>query len=84
MSNTSSATPPPATPITTIRLPIAHLPSAVLPGATVTLTLATDALRLAITAATELNDSRLLLTGGDEDELAVVARRPERGQSPDW
>ncbi|MBT4984723.1 MAG: endopeptidase La, partial [Ilumatobacter sp.] len=82
MSNTSSATPPPATPVTTIRLPIAHLPSAVLPGATVTLTLATDALRLAITAATELNDSRLLLTGGDEDELAVVARVPNVGNLP--
>ena len=82
MSNTSSATPPPATPVTTIRLPIAHLPSAVLPGATVTRTLATDALRLAITAATELNDSRLLLTGGDEDELAVVARVPNVGNLP--
>ncbi|MBT7430518.1 MAG: endopeptidase La [Ilumatobacter sp.] len=82
MSNTSSATPPPATHVTTIRLPIAHLPSAVLPGATVTLTLATDALRLAITAATELNDSRLLLTGGDEDELAVVARVPNVGNLP--
>jgi ATP-dependent Lon protease len=54
----------------------------VLPGATVTLTLATDALRLAITAATELNDSRLLLTGGDEDELAVVARVPNVGNLP--
>ncbi len=64
------------------RLPIAHLPSAVLPGATVTLTIATDALRLAITAATELNDSRLLLTGGDEDELAVVARVPNVGNLP--
>ena len=53
-----------------------------LPGATVTLTIATDALRLAITAATELNDSRLLLTGGDEDELAVVAGVPNVGNLP--
>ena len=82
MSNTSSATPPSAPPTTTIRLPIAHLPSAVLPGATVTLPLSSDALRLAITAATESNDSRLLLTGGDETELGVVARVPNVGNLP--
>ena len=36
---------------TTTRLPLAHLPAVVLPGATVTLTLATDELRLAVEAA---------------------------------
>jgi ATP-dependent Lon protease len=59
----------------TTRLPIAHLPSAVLPGATVTLTLATDELRLAITAATDNNGGRILLTGGDEHG-ALASPRP--------
>lgn len=46
------------------------------------MTLATDALRLAVTAATESSDARILLTGGDEHELAVVAHVPNVGNLP--
>jgi ATP-dependent Lon protease len=67
---------------TTTRLPIAHLPSAVLPGATVTLTLSTDELRRAVHAATDNFGGRLLLTGGDEQGLGAVARVPNVGNLP--
>ena len=67
---------------TTTRLPLAHLPSAVLPGATVTLTLSTDELRRAVHAATDNFGGRLLLTGGDEHDLGVVARVPNVGNLP--
>lgn len=53
-----------------------------LPGATVTLTLATDDLRLAVEAAVAHSDGRIALTGGDERELAVVARVPNVGNLP--
>ena len=67
---------------TTTRLPIAHLPSAVLPGATVTLTLSTNELRRAVHAATDDFGGRLLLTGGDEQGLGAVARVPNVGNLP--
>lgn len=67
---------------TTTRLPLAHLPSAVLPGATVTLTLSTEELRLAVHAATDDFGGRLLLTGGDEHDLGAVARVPNVGNLP--
>ena len=67
---------------TTTRLPIAHLPSPVLPGATVTLTLSTDELRRAVHAATDNFGGRLLLTGGDEHDLGAVARVPNVGNLP--
>ena len=67
---------------TTTRLPLAHLPSAVLPGATVTLTLSTDELRRAVHAATDNFGGRLLLTGGDEHDLGAVARVPNVGNLP--
>jgi len=67
---------------TTTRLPIAHLPSAVLPGATVTLTLSTDELRRAVHAATDNFGGRLLLTGGDEHDLGAIARVPNVGNLP--
>uniref|UniRef100_UPI00058F7439 endopeptidase La n=1 Tax=Ilumatobacter nonamiensis TaxID=467093 RepID=UPI00058F7439 len=67
---------------TTIRLPLAHLPAAVLPGATVTLTLATDELRRAVEAAVGETDGRIALTGGDERDLAVIARVPNVGNLP--
>ena len=79
---TSSSTPPSAPGATTVRLPLAHLPSVVLPGATVTLTLATDELRRAIEAAVRDTDGRIALTGGPERELAVVARVPNIGNLP--
>ncbi|MGA9279086.1 endopeptidase La [Ilumatobacter sp.] len=67
---------------TTVRLPLAHLPAAVLPGATVTLTLGTDELRRAVEAAVGESDGRIALTGGDERDLAVVARVPNVGNLP--
>ena len=67
---------------TTTRLPLAHLPAAVLPGATVTLTLGTDELRLAVEAALRQSDGRIALTGGDERDIAVVARVPNVGNLP--
>ncbi len=67
---------------TTTRLPLAHLPAVVLPGATVTLTLATDELRLAVEAAVGQADGRIALTGGDESDLVVVARVPNVGNLP--
>ncbi len=67
---------------TTTRLPLAHLPTVVLPGATVTLTLATDELRRAVEAAVAHADGRIALTGGDEHELAVVAHVPNVGNLP--
>lgn len=67
---------------TSVRLPLAHLPAVVLPGATVTLTLATDELRRAIDAAVSHTDGRIALTGGPERDLAVVARVPNIGNLP--
>jgi ATP-dependent Lon protease len=61
------------------RLPIAHLPTVVLPGAVVTIPLATDELRRAVEATA---GGPLLLTGGDEHELAVLARVPDMGSLP--
>ena len=61
------------------RLPIAHLPTVVLPGAVVTIPLATDELRRAVEAA---DGGPLLLTGGDEHELGVLARVPDTGSLP--
>ncbi len=77
---TSTTTAPSAT--TSVRLPLAHLPAVVLPGATVTLTLATDELRRAIEAAVRDTDGRIALTGGSQNELAVVARVPNIGNLP--
>ncbi len=67
---------------TTTRLPLAHLPAVVLPGATVTLTLATTELRRAVEAAVGRADGRIALTGGDEHDIAVVARVPNVGNLP--
>ncbi|MGB3736411.1 MAG: endopeptidase La [Ilumatobacter sp.] len=84
MSEQSTATTPTTTNpgATSVRLPLAHLPSVVLPGATVTLTLATDELRRAIEAAVQNTDGRIALTGGAERDLAVVARVPNIGNLP--
>ena len=76
------STPSTGTTATSVRLPLAHLPSVVLPGATVTLTLATDELRAAIDAAVNNTDGRIALTGGPERDLAVVARVPNIGNLP--
>jgi ATP-dependent Lon protease len=69
---------------TNVRLPHAHLPSTVLPGAVITLSLNTDELRRAVEAATTGTDApgRLVLTGGEEHTLGVVARVPNIGNLP--
>ena len=69
---------------TRLRLPHAHLPSIVLPGAVVTLVLNADDLRTAIEAATTgaSSNGRLVLTGGDEHELGVIAHVPNIGNLP--
>ncbi len=64
-----------------IALPVVHLPTVVLPGAVVTLALNDDARRAAVEAATN-GDRQLVLTGGDERELGVLARVPNVGQLP--
>ena len=69
---------------TLTRLPLAHLPAAVLPGATVTLTLASSELRRAFDAAVAdaAGGGRILLTAADEHRLGVVARVPSVGDLP--
>jgi hypothetical protein len=69
---------------TNVRLPHAHLPATVLPGAVITISLNTDELRRAIDAATNGTDAsgRLILTGGDEHTLGVIARVPNIGNLP--
>ncbi len=64
---------------TRARLSIAHLPTVVLPGAVATLALNTEELRRAVDAAT---GGRLVLTGGDEHTIGVVARVPDTGSLP--
>ncbi|MFK8023610.1 MAG: endopeptidase La [Ilumatobacter sp.] len=79
---------------TLTRLPSLHLPAPLLPGATVTITL-TDESRPAIEAAvgaTTRDDAhggdssgstgRIVLTGGDERTIGVVARVPNVGNLP--
>ena len=62
---------------TTTRLPLAHLPAVVLPGATVTLTLATDELRLAVEAAVgQERRARVASVETAPDELAFVVVEP--------
>ncbi|MEP4648741.1 MAG: hypothetical protein ABJ314_01045, partial [Ilumatobacter sp.] len=62
MSEQTSTTTTPPGAATSVRLPLAHLPAVVLPGATVTLTLATDEVRGAIEAAVRDTDGRIALT----------------------
>jgi ATP-dependent Lon protease len=64
-----------------LRLPLADLPATVLPGAVVTLGLATEQLRRAVDAARESSGSRLLLRTSDSD-LGVVAQVPDIGSLP--
>jgi ATP-dependent Lon protease len=69
---------------TLVRLPLASLPTVVLPGMTLTLTLDDDALRRAVDAA---NGGRLALRahGAPNDgdgEVVVVARVPSTGELP--
>ncbi|MFV0309930.1 MAG: endopeptidase La [Desertimonas sp.] len=66
---------------TTVRLPLATIPSPVLPGAVVTLALGMDGLRAAITAARHASSPRVLLRHAD-DALAVIAQVPDVGTLP--
>lgn len=71
---------------TLTRLPALHLPAPLLPGATVTFTL-TDETRPAVEAAVaEADDAaltgRIVLTGGDERSIGVIARVPNVGNLP--
>ena len=64
-----------------VRLPLADLPATVLPGAVITLGLATEQLRRSVDAARESSGSRLLLRTSDSD-LGVVAQVPDIGSLP--
>jgi ATP-dependent Lon protease len=66
---------------TVTRLPLADLPATVLPGAVITLTLATDQLRRAIESARASSDGRVVLRSGDSP-LGVVAQVPDIGALP--
>ena len=70
---------------TLTRLPSLHLPAPLLPGATVTIGLS-DEVRPAIDAAQSVADGdmsgRVVLTGGDERNIGVVARVPNVGNLP--
>jgi len=79
MSKTATAT----------RLPVATLPATVLPGAVVTITLATEELRRAVEAARSAADHRLVLrspadpaAADDGPALGVVAQVPDIGSLP--
>ena len=67
---------------TLTRLPLLRLPSPVLPGATITLSLNGEEVRAAVEAATDSADGRLVLVGGDERMLGVTARVPNVGNLP--
>ena len=75
-SATSTISAPTAT-----QLPVASIPTVVLPGAVVTLTLGSDELRAAVTAARRTNDARVLLHTGS-GEVAVIAQVPDVGSLP--
>ncbi len=66
-------------------LPVLALPTVVLPGTLVTLALDTDAVRLAVEAASA-GDGRVLLVAPTDatgrDDIGVVARVPSRGSLP--
>jgi len=64
-----------------VKLPIANLPAAVLPGSVVTLMLASDDLRSAVAAARATAEGRLLLRAPGA-EIAVIAQVPDVGSLP--
>src|SRR5688500_4212362 len=75
-----SATPTISSP-SAVRLPVATIPGVVLPGAVVTLTLASEELRSAVAAARRTSEARVLLHTGSGD-IAVVAQVPDVGSLP--
>src|SRR5262245_15803806 len=64
-----------------VRLPLAELPATVLPGAVITLGLATEPLRRAIETARSSTDGRVVLRAADSP-LGVVAQVPDIGALP--
>ena len=68
-------------PTRTVTLPLLPLPSVVLPGTVITLSLDHDAVRLAVEAAGH-GDGRVLLTSPHDDTLAVLARVPNTATLP--
>jgi ATP-dependent Lon protease len=78
MSDSATST---ISPVNTSRLPVASIPTVVLPGAVVTLTLGSDELRSAVTAARQTSEARMLLHTGSGD-IAVVAQVPDVGSLP--
>ncbi len=79
-AHTSSSTS--STTTDALRLPLASVPTAVLPGSVVTLPLASEQLRVAVTAAHRATDARVVLRVGDDDALGVVAQVPDVGSLP--
>src|SRR6266508_4033758 len=68
--------------LTSIRLPVASIPAAVLPGSVVTLTLGSDELRTAVAAARQGSDARVLLHTAGNSDIAVLAQVPDVGSLP--
>ena len=67
---------------TTTRLPVAILPTVVLPGATLTLQLSDSRLRRAVEAARTDTDGRIAFVTDPADTLGVVASVPDVGKLP--
>jgi len=67
---------------TTTRLPVAILPTVVLPGATLTLQLSEPRLRQAVEAARSDTNGRLVFVTDPTDTLGVVATVPDIGRLP--
>ena len=78
----SNVVTPPSSTGSSVRLPVASLPAAVLPGTVVTLTLGSDELRTAIAAARHDSDPRVVLRVAPDDTLVVVAQVPDVGNLP--
>src|SRR5258706_3647842 len=64
-----------------LTLPVLAVPAVVLPGTVFTLTLSSDAARLAVQAASA-GDGRIVLHNDDADDVGVVARVPNSGAMP--
>ncbi|MEY2446495.1 MAG: ATP-dependent Lon protease, partial [Ilumatobacteraceae bacterium] len=64
-----------------LTLPVLAVPAVVLPGTVFTLTLSSDASRLAVQAASA-GDGRLVLHNSDAGDIGVVARVPNSGSMP--
>jgi ATP-dependent Lon protease len=66
-----------------IELPLVRVPSPVLPGAVVTLSLGDAIIRRTVEVAVERDDARVALRAGDDDPIVVIAQVPNIGNLPD-